>query len=103
MPLAALVAGLLLGALLLAWIRGNPPAAAPTALRALTHSGADSSPAASPDGQLVAFSSRRSGRSRIWLKQIRGEGEMALTSGPADAEPRFFPDAGTRWGTPSPS
>jgi Tol biopolymer transport system component len=40
----------------------------------------------------VAFVSRREGLSRIWLKQIRGDGEMALTDGPADSEPRFFPD-----------
>ena len=90
-PLATLVAGALLGALLMARL-GERPAPPPAVLRALTHSGADSSPAASPDGQLVAFSSRRGGRSRIWLKQIRGEGETALTNGPADTEPRFFPD-----------
>lgn len=91
-PLAMLVAGALLGALVTAGfgkIRAAPP---PAVLRALTHSGADSSPAASPDGQLVAFASRRGGRSRIWLKQIRGEAETALTDGPADADPRFFPD-----------
>jgi len=90
-PMATLVAGALLGALLMARL-GERPAPAPAVLRALTHSGADSSPAASPDGQLVAFSSRRGGRPRIWLKQIRGEGETALTNGPADSEPRFFPD-----------
>jgi Tol biopolymer transport system component len=91
-PLATLVAGALVGGLLVAWLRKAPQAPGPTALRALTHSGADSSPAASPDGELVAFSSRRGGQSRIWLKQIRGEGETALTNGPTDAEPRFFPD-----------
>jgi Tol biopolymer transport system component len=90
-PLATLVAGALLGGLLMARL-GERPAPPPVVLRALTHSGADSSPAASPDGQLVAFSSRREGQSRIWLKQIRGEGETTLTNGPSDTEPRFFPD-----------
>jgi serine/threonine protein kinase len=90
-PLATLVVGAGAGTLLTALLYKAPPTP-PATLRALTHSGVDSSPAASPDGQLVAFASRRGGRSRIWLKQIRGEGETALTGGPADADPRFFPD-----------
>ncbi len=90
-PLAALVAGAVAGGLVVAaWRRPAP--LPPSVLRPLTHSGKDASPAASPDGQLVAFVSQREGGSRIWLKQLRGDGERALTEGPADSEPRFFPD-----------
>ena len=39
-------------------------------LRFLTYSGHDSSPAASPDGKTIAFSSDRDGRRRIWLKDL---------------------------------
>jgi Tol biopolymer transport system component len=39
----------------------------------------------------VAFTSDRDGVSRIWLKQIAGGGELALTSG-SDDYPRFSPD-----------
>ena len=90
-PLGTLVLGAAGGALLVARFRQGPPPA-PTVLRAVTQSGSDSAPAASPDGDLVAFASRRGGSTRIWLKQVRAEGETALTAGPADAEPRFFPD-----------
>jgi eukaryotic-like serine/threonine-protein kinase len=60
-------------------------------LRLLTHGGQDTSPAASPDGKTIAFTSDRDGQPRIWLKQIRGGGEMAITTGPDD-DPRFSPD-----------
>ena len=91
LPLATLVLGAIAGAL--AGIRLLPARPTePTVLRTLTQSGTDSAPAASPDGGLVAFASRRGGTSRIWLKQVRAEGETALTAGPADGEPRFFPD-----------
>ncbi|MHB1045219.1 MAG: protein kinase domain-containing protein [Thermoanaerobaculia bacterium] len=90
-PAAFVAAGAVAGFAGAFALRG-PAAEPPPALRTLTHSGVDSQPAASPDGSLVAFSSRRGGRSRIWLKQVRGEGETALTTGPGDSLPRFFPD-----------
>jgi len=72
------------------WARRAPPPAE-ASFRYLTFSGRDASPAASPDGRLVAFSSDRDGRPRIWLEQLAGGGEVALTSGPDDL-PRFSPD-----------
>ncbi len=75
------------------WIAGRlrPPAPAAPVVRPLTDSGRDWYPAASPDGKLVAFVSDRDGRPRIWLKQLPGGDETALTSGPDD-RPRFYPD-----------
>jgi len=90
-PAALVAAGLAAGALL-SWTLRPPAAVRPPVIRTLTHSGSDLAPAASPDGSVVAFASRRDGRTRVWLKQVEGEGETALTAGPADAEPRFFPD-----------
>lgn len=63
-------------------------------LRPFTFSGHDLSPAVSPDGRTVAFSSTRDGRSRIWLRQIVGGGELALTDG-FDGYPSFSPDGAT--------
>jgi Tol biopolymer transport system component/serine/threonine protein kinase len=63
----------------------------PVAVRLLTASGHDVSPAASPDGRTIAFCSDRDGRPRIWLKQLKGGGEVALTAGD-DNFPRFSPD-----------
>jgi Tol biopolymer transport system component len=57
----------------------------------MSFSGRDSSPAVSPDGRTIAFTSDRDGQPRIWLKQVTGEGEAALTAGPDDF-PRFSPD-----------
>ncbi len=72
------------------WLaRPQPPE--PSALRFLTHSGHDYSPAASPDGRTIAFSSDRDGRPRIWLKSVDRGGEQVLTSGPDDS-PRWSPD-----------
>jgi serine/threonine protein kinase len=70
----------------------DTPAPEPPRLRTLTYSGRDSSPAASPDGRLIAFVSSRDGRQRIWLKQVADGTEAAITSGPDDTAPRFAPD-----------
>jgi len=66
--------------------------ALPPAVRALTYSGADQSPAVSPDGRTIAFTSRRDATARIWVKQLATGGEAALTSGPGDDYARFSPD-----------
>ncbi len=70
---------------------GSPVQQSPVAVRLLTYSGHDSYPAASPDGRNLAFASDRDGRSRIWLKQLKGGGEVPLTAG-VDNFPRFSPD-----------
>jgi serine/threonine protein kinase len=82
------LAGAALGAGVAWWTR--PPPSQPARVRALTFSGHDGEPSASPDGRLVAFTSTRDGVSRIWVKQLSG-GEAPLTSGP-DQKPRFSPD-----------
>ncbi|HET7294637.1 MAG TPA: protein kinase [Vicinamibacteria bacterium] len=84
------LAGAVLGALA-AHRLSSPASVDPPRIRRLTFSGADSEPSASPDGRLVAFTSRRDGISRIWIKQLAGGGEAALTAGP-DRLPRFSPD-----------
>jgi Tol biopolymer transport system component len=66
----------------------------PQILRPFSFSGHDLSPVVSPDGKMVAFSSSRDGRPRIWLRQISGGGELALTEGP-DSFPSFSPDGAT--------
>jgi Tol biopolymer transport system component len=82
---------LLIGAVL-GWIARTPPdPGTAVAVRLVTYSGHDTSPAASPDGKTVAFTSDRDGQPRIWLKQLQGGGERALTAGPDDF-PRFSPD-----------
>jgi Tol biopolymer transport system component len=88
--IAALAAALLLGAGAARLLR-RPAAAAPLLLRYLTYAGQDSAPAVSPDGRLLAFSSLRSGKPRIWLEELANGTETALTAGP-DGDPRFSPD-----------
>ena len=63
-------------------------------METVTYSGHDSRPAASPDGKTIAFMSDRDGVPRIWLKQVAGGGELALTEG-RDDFPRFSPDGST--------
>ncbi|MBI3666567.1 MAG: PD40 domain-containing protein, partial [Acidobacteria bacterium] len=73
------------------WMHSRQTPATP-ALRTLTFSGRDYSPSASPDGRLIAFSSDRDGRERIWLKDPASGNEVAITSGGSDDNPRFSPD-----------
>lgn len=76
---------------IVAYRLGRTPPQKPVVFRTLTYSGSDSSPAVSPNGQLVAFRSDRDGVSRIWLKQLKGGNEAAVTTG-SDDFPRFSPD-----------
>jgi serine/threonine protein kinase len=69
----------------------SPASESTAVLRYETYSGFDSSPAVSPDGKTLAFTSTRDGRQRIWLKQLIGSSEAALTDG-TDSLPRFHPD-----------
>jgi eukaryotic-like serine/threonine-protein kinase len=87
---AAVVLALVAGSVVTALARRPAPRVI-TSERYLTYSGTDYSPAVSPDGKLIAFSSARDGVQRIWLKQVAGGGEVALTTG-ADDFPRFTPD-----------
>lgn len=89
LPLVAMIA-LIAGGALAYWYSRKPPQKL-VVLRTLTYSGSDSSPAVSPNEQLVAFRSDRDGTPRIWLKQMQGGNEIALTQGPDDF-PRFSPD-----------
>jgi hypothetical protein len=91
----AVAAAFLIGAAVSAvWLRGPAASPAHTApvVRPLTYTGRDYSPAASPDGKTIAFASDRDGKKRVWLKQVAGGGEQALTDGPQDDFPRFSPD-----------
>jgi Tol biopolymer transport system component len=91
------IAGIAVGALAVAgfgvwWTHAKAPQA--PILKYLTYSGHDYSPAASPDGKTIAFTSDRDGRPRIWLKDLASGRETALTSGPDDYA-RFAPDGST--------
>jgi Tol biopolymer transport system component len=90
----AVTAAFLIGAAAAAiWLRTrNAPAEHPApVIRPLTYTGRDYSPAVSGDGKTIAFVSERDGKKRIWLRQMAGGGEQALTNGPDDF-PRFSPD-----------
>ena len=63
----------------------------PPRVTTLVNSGADLQPVASPDGKTVAFASARTGKSRIWIKQLASGDEVALTDG-EDAAPAFSAD-----------
>ncbi|HVE65893.1 MAG TPA: protein kinase, partial [Thermoanaerobaculia bacterium] len=93
LSLIGAVAGAIAGVLLAGRLMRTPAPGAPI-LSFLTFSGDDWAPSASPDGKLVAFVSDRDGTSRIWLKELAGGNEVALTSGPDEA-PRFSPDGAT--------
>ncbi len=97
-PLAvATLLGLVIGLFAGRALAPKPSAAAgesrgvATAVRPITFSGKDLTPSVSPDGKMIAFSSSRDGKPRIWIKQIRGGSEVALTEG-IDTAPRFSPD-----------
>ncbi|MGK2858333.1 MAG: protein kinase domain-containing protein [Thermoanaerobaculia bacterium] len=101
--MVALVAlAALLGGFAIGWVANRPSSGdaatrgqiPPQILRPFSFSGHDNSPAASPDGRTVVFSSSRDGRQRIWLRQVSGGGELALTEGP-DGFPSFSPDGTT--------
>jgi eukaryotic-like serine/threonine-protein kinase len=87
---AALLVALAVGALSAFWVKKPGPRTI-TSERYLTYSGHDYSPSVSPDGRLIAFSSNRDGKARIWLKEVVGGSEVPLTAGPDDF-PRFSPD-----------
>ena len=81
------------GALGMWWQRSRESGMSQTsAVRYLTYSNHDHSPAASPDGRLIAFSSDRDGRRRIWLKELASGSEVPLTTGSPDDFPRFSND-----------
>ena len=62
----------------------------------LTHDPDDTNPAVSPDGQTVAFMSRRSGNWDIYTVRIDGTGLTQLTTDPAnDGLPTWSPDGNT--------
>ena len=90
---AALAAMLIATGLATRWWIARAPVGVPQ-VRYLTYSGRDFSPAAAPDGSMVAFSSNRDGRRRIWLKQLSTGNEAPLTEG-EDDHPRFSPDGAT--------
>lgn len=77
------------------WMRGGSESEGtrtePVSVRPWTYSGGDRNPAASPNGDRIAFVSRRDGLPCIWVKLVQGGGERPLTEGP-DSVPRFSPD-----------
>jgi Tol biopolymer transport system component len=89
--LVGLGAALAAGAVALYGYLHPPKAPEAPVYRWMSFSGRDASPAVSPDGRTIAFSSDRDGEPRIWLQQVSGEAEAPLTTGPDDS-PRFSPD-----------
>ena len=102
-----LFTGLMLGATLAGaalWFALSPDTAAPTipnySVRQVTFDpGLTYQPALSRDGNILAYSSDRSGEGNldIWVQQLGGSGEpTCLTNHPADdTEPHFSPDGRT--------
>jgi serine/threonine protein kinase len=85
------ICGWLAAAVLLGLLQLHSPAPqTPVRMRTLTYSGRDWSPSSSPAGDMISFVSDRDGVAKIWLKQVAGGGEQALTEGPDD-HPRFSP------------
>ncbi len=65
-----------------------------TSVARLTHDPEFSeSPAWSPDGKMLAFSSNRSGNYEIYVRRVEGGQEVNVTNDPAqDIQPNFSPD-----------
>ena len=78
------------------WLtRPAPSAPAPSFRQVTFDSGLTTDPALSPDGQLIAFASDRSGAGNldIWRQQLATGEAIPLTNDPADeSEPAFSPD-----------
>jgi len=95
MPLLLLLLGAAAGALLAALFlrgRGGPGAAtssAPIFRRITNLSGAENSPALSPDGRSVAFVHRSDNRVHLWVQRIDGHRPIDLT--PDCAAPSYSP------------
>ena len=90
MVLGGLVLGTALGFALARWLSPTQDVEPPR-VSTLVHSGADQQPAASPDGNTIAFTSARTGTSQIWIKELVSGDEVALTRG-EDYSPRFSSD-----------
>ena len=76
-----------------AWPRG--PTSAPALTRLTSDAGLTFQPALSPDGQLLAYASDRSGEGHldIWVQQVGGGQPIRLTRDPADeSDPTFSAD-----------
>ena len=93
LPAGLLLLGTVLGALFGGRLLRPTSPEAPT-LSYLTFSGDDWAPSASPDGKVIAFLSDRDGTPKVWLKELAGGNEVALTSGPEGAV-RFSADGAT--------
>jgi Tol biopolymer transport system component/tRNA A-37 threonylcarbamoyl transferase component Bud32 len=94
-PRLLLLAILALGLIAVGILARRPDPPEPPQLRVLTYSGRDTSPAAAPDGKIVAYVSSRDGVRRIWIKQLADGTEAPVTTGPDDSAPRFAPDGAT--------
>jgi serine/threonine protein kinase len=91
LPWAAGLGWLAAAVFLYLFLTVTPAPQHPVRLQSITYSGRDWAPAASPAGDMIAFTSNRDGVSRIWLKQLAGGSEEPITEGPDDI-PRFSPD-----------